>query len=82
MYLSCPLQYRLKYLDRVEPAFKSSALAFGSAIHESVAAFHQSRLEADPLRADQMLDVYRDEWRRAGQVRYFKGLHPHGDWIF
>jgi putative RecB family exonuclease len=72
-YLSCPLQYRLKYLDKVEPAFNSAALAFGSAIHEAVAAFHQSRLEADPLSSDQMLDVYRDQWRRAGQVKFFNG---------
>ncbi len=72
-YLSCSLQYRFKYIDKLEPAFKSSALAFGSAIHEAAAAYHQSRLEGDPLRADQLVDVYRDEWRRAGQVKYFNG---------
>jgi putative RecB family exonuclease len=72
-YSSCSLQYRFKYIDKIEPAFNSSALAFGSAIHEAAAAYHQSRLEADPLRADQLMDVYRDEWRRAGQVKYFNG---------
>ena len=73
MYLNCSLQYRLKYIDKLPPEFNSAALAFGSAIHESVAAFHQSRLEGDQLRSDQMLDVYRDEWRRTGQVKYFNG---------
>ena len=72
-YMACSLQYRLKYVEKIEPAFKSSALAFGSAIHESVAAYYQTKLEGDELRPDQMLDVYRDEWRRAGQLKYFKG---------
>ncbi len=73
MYLSCSLQYRFKYIDQIPPAFTSAALAFGSAIHESVAAFYQTKLEGDELRPDQMLDVYRDEWRRAGQVKFFNG---------
>ena len=64
-YLSCPLQYRFKYVDEIPPAFTSVALAFGSAIHEAVAAFYQTRLEGDNLKPDQMLDVYRDTWRRA-----------------
>jgi putative RecB family exonuclease len=61
-YLSCPLRYKLKYIDEIPPAFTASSLAFGSAIHEAVAAFYQSRLEGDELRPDQMLDVYRDTW--------------------
>lgn len=73
MYLNCSLQYRFKYVDNIPPAFTSAALAFGSAIHEAVAAFHQSRLEGDHLRADQMLDVYRDQWRSAEGVKYFNG---------
>ena len=35
--------------------------------------FIKPSLEGDELRPDQMLDVYRDEWRRAGQVKYFNG---------
>ncbi len=72
-YLSCPLQYRFKYIDDIPPAFTSVALAFGSAIHEAVAAFYQTRLEGDELTPHQMVDVYRDTWRRAKQVKYFNG---------
>ncbi len=72
-YLNCSLQYRFKYIDQIPPAFHPAPLAFGSAIHESVAAYYQTKLEGDGLRPDQMLDVYRDEWRRAGQVKYFNG---------
>ena len=72
-YLTCPLRYKLNYVDLIPPAFTSAALAFGSAIHEAVAAYYQSRLEGDMLRPDQMLDVYRDVWRGAEKIKYFNG---------
>jgi putative RecB family exonuclease len=72
-YLSCPLQYRLKYVDLIPPAFSSASLAFGSSIHEAVAAYYQSRLEGDLIRPDQLIDVYRDTWRRAENVKFFNG---------
>ncbi len=57
-YLSCSLKYKFQYMDKISAAFTSASLAFGSAIHEAVAAFYQTRLEGDELRPDQMLDVY------------------------
>ncbi len=48
-YLTCPLKYKFHYIDQIEPPFVSSALVFGSCIHEAVAAFYQSCLEGDPL---------------------------------
>ena len=74
-YLMCPLRYRLQYVELIPPAFNSSALAFGSAVHEAVAAFHQQQLIGDTLRPDQMLDVYRQAWtnRNGEEVRYSNG---------
>jgi putative RecB family exonuclease len=72
-YLTCPLRYRLHYVDLIPPAFTSAALTFGSSLHEAVAAYYQSRLEGDPIRPDQMLDVYRDTWRNAEGVKFFNG---------
>ncbi len=72
-YLTCPLRYRLQYVELIPPAFTSAALTFGSALHEAVAAYYQSRLEGDALRADQMVDVYRGTWREAQNVKYFNG---------
>jgi putative RecB family exonuclease len=72
-YLTCPLRYKLHYVDLIPPAFTSASLTFGSAIHEAVAAYYQSRLEGDPIRPDQMLDVYRDTWRNAEGVKFFNG---------
>ena len=61
-YLTCPLKYKFHYIDQIEPPFVSSALVFGSCIHEAVAAFYQSCLEGDPLSPSQVHDVYRQAW--------------------
>ncbi len=74
-YMMCPLRYRLQYVTLIAPAFTTSALAFGSAIHEAVAAFHQQHLIGESLRPDQMLDVYRQAWagRNDEQIRFCNG---------
>ena len=72
-YLTCPLRYRFQYVEVIPPAFTSAALAFGSSIHEAVAALYQTRLEGDDLRPDEMLDVYRDTWSKAESIKYFNG---------
>ncbi len=72
-YLTCSLRYKFQYVDKIPSAFTASSLAFGSAIHEAVAAFYQTRLEGDELRPDQMLDVYRDSWAQAEKVKFFNG---------
>ena len=74
-YLTCPLRYRLQYVELIPPAFTASALAFGSAVHEAVAAFHHQHLLGDTLRPDQMLDVYRQTWasRNGEAIRFCNG---------
>ena len=75
-YLCCPLKYKFHYLDRIEPPFVSSALAFGSCIHETVGAFYQSCLEGDSLTASQIHDVYRQAWSSHAKerpIRFFNG---------
>lgn len=59
----------------MDPAFTSSALAFGSAVHEAVAAFHQQHMLGDTLRPDEMLDVYRQAWtkRNDEEIRFCNG---------
>jgi putative RecB family exonuclease len=71
-YTTCSLKYRFHYIDRLEEEFTSSALLFGSGIHAGIQAYLQSILEADPLRPDQLLDVFREEWRTSsnGKIRY------------
>ncbi|MEW6349727.1 MAG: PD-(D/E)XK nuclease family protein [Thermodesulfobacteriota bacterium] len=73
-FLTCPLKYRFCYVDEIAPEFTPASLAFGSAIHEAAAAYFQSRLEAEPLKPDQMVHVYREAWEsREVDVRFFNG---------
>ncbi len=75
-YLTCPLKYKFHYLNQIEPPFVSSALVFGSCIHEAVGAFHQSCLEGDPLFPSQLHDVFRQAWdshSKERQIRFFNG---------
>lgn len=40
-YLLCPEQFRLKYVTGAAPSHRSSELVFGSAVHATLAVFHQ-----------------------------------------
>lgn len=72
-YLTCPLRYKFHYVDLIPPAFTTAALVFGSSLHEALAAYNQAKLESDPIRPDQMVDVYRETWRSADGIKYFNG---------
>ena len=54
-FLLCPARHRFQYVLRAEPSHRPSALAFGSAIHEALAAFYRelahagTRLDAKEL---------------------------------
>lgn len=72
-YLACSLRYCYQYVELIPPGFTTSSLVFGRALHEAVAAYYQSLLEGDELRPDQMLEVYRETWRGAENVKFFNG---------
>lgn len=74
-YLQCPLKWRFRYIDQLEPEFTSASLAFGQGVHQAVASFFQSALEGDFLSADNMVDVYRQAWKDCDgpPIRYDKG---------
>lgn len=42
-WLQCPRKFKLRYIVKMPPAWKSSALALGSAVHSSLEMFHQQR---------------------------------------
>jgi putative RecB family exonuclease len=74
-YLTCPLRYKLHYVEQIPSAFTSAGLVFGSAMHEAVGAFYHQHLLGDSLRVDQMLDVYREAWQNGdeSEIRFFNG---------
>jgi putative RecB family exonuclease len=71
-YQTCSLKYRFAYVDGLEPEFTAASLHFGTGIHQAVAAFLESVLNADHLTPDNLMDVFRDAWRKPDvKVRYF-----------
>ncbi len=63
-FRQCPLKYRFRYLDRLEPEFVSSSLLVGSSIHRAIEHHHRRQLESGkPATLDEMLEAFWDEWR-------------------
>lgn len=48
-YLQCPRRYRLQYVDRIKPAFRSAPLAFGTAWHDVIDHWLTSTASQDEL---------------------------------
>lgn len=66
-FLRCPRQYRLKYIDGVTPAFRASALAFGSAFHEAAAQWLTAQALGHNLPGGVLHELFADSLRH--QVR-------------
>lgn len=65
-WLRCPMAFELKYIRGTPPAFVPLNLAFGSAIHEALAAYYgEIKNSGSPLRLDLVLDVFRAAWEKA-----------------
>lgn len=59
---TCGLQYKFKYVDRLEPVVQSSNLAFGKAIHAATAGFLTGQalgVSLDPV------EIFEAEWNEA-----------------
>jgi CRISPR/Cas system-associated exonuclease Cas4 (RecB family) len=63
-YLKCPRQYEHRYLLKTEPAHRAGALAFGSAIHASLALFYRHLLRVEEAPIEEMHEIFVDAWRR------------------
>jgi len=78
-YLDCPERYRLRHVIGL-PSSPHHALAYGSAMHQAVAAFHLSRGRGQALSEDALLDVFARAWSPEGflsreheEARYVQG---------
>ncbi len=76
-FRQCPLKYRFRYLDRLEPEFVASSLLVGSSIHRAIEYHHRRQLESNTQATlDEMLDAFWDEWRcrveESREVRFGK----------
>ena len=66
-YLSCPARYRLRYVVGL-PTPPHHALAYGSAMHQAVAAFHLRRAEGVAMSEDELIGAFAAAWSPEGYL--------------
>lgn len=74
-YLMCPRKYGFRYVERIEAEHRSSALAFGSAVHSALEWFHDEKVlghEPSPL---DVVAVFLADWdgEQERGLRYKEG---------
>ena len=73
----CPLQYRFRYLDKVEPEYIATSLLIGSSIYSAIELYHRRELEGAPLPdLDELEAQFWLEWKgrteESAEVRFSK----------
>jgi putative RecB family exonuclease len=62
-YIRCPEQYEHRYILKTPPSHRSSALAFGSAVHHALAAFYSELMHSRPEpNAEELVTTFSDAW--------------------
>lgn len=65
-YLSCPMKYRLRYVEGVTPAFMPLALAFGTAFHKALGFYYGAVAETRCApELDELVSIFNDAWQKA-----------------
>ena len=59
-YLTCPLKYRFRYIDKVEPERTSSCFPFGRAFHAALS--ERARIGCD-MSIREVVDVFEDYFK-------------------
>ena len=78
-FRSCPRAFTFKYVENIAPAFISSSLLFGGAIHSAIQTWFEHRFEGADVSVDDLVESYRVAWRERLEeqggvpVRYGKG---------
>jgi len=63
-YESCPLSYKLQYIDRLEPKAKWY-FSFGDTLHKCAEYFFKAKLPSYPS-LEELLSFYDDNWKSEG----------------
>ena len=78
-FRGCPRAFAFKYVEKAEPAFVSTALLFGGAIHSAIQHHHEVRFTGETATLDDLVEAYRLAWHERVQelgdvpVRYGAG---------
>lgn len=67
-YMDCPLKFRFRYVDRIEPEEMQPGLAFGSSFHRTVKFFYKRLMDGQRLDAEQIEQAFKEDWAVAQTV--------------
>lgn len=62
LYLMCSLKYKFHYVDKLPKPFRSSALAFGSAIHSAINWYHKEEMDGNGVTLDTLCKIFDADW--------------------
>ncbi len=68
-YLFCPLKYRFHYVEKVQPPWRTSALAFGTSVHAAVEWCLKEQMAGRTPDVQRVQDLFRADW-------YAQNLEP------
>lgn len=61
-YLQCPRKYKFRYVTKMPPPWKPSALALGSAVHGALETFHQQRAADASMTPESVAALFEIDW--------------------
>ncbi len=67
-YMDCPLKFKFRYIDRIEPETVAPALAFGSSFHSALKHFHTQIMSGTTPCITTIHDMFIEYWRAAQTV--------------
>ncbi len=62
LFLLCGLKYRYQYVEKRPKPFRSSSLAFGSALHSTISWVHKKEMEGKKVSPDLVLRIFDADW--------------------
>ncbi len=81
-FLTCPLQYKLKYILKI-PAAASGVASYGSTIHVTLENFYRAFLKDRSIGLKRLLQIYRVSWIPLGYTsKAFEArMRKEGEWM-
>lgn len=76
LYILCSLKYRFQYIDKLPKPFKSSGLAFGSAIHSALSWLHKQKMAGNDVTMERLFKIFDADWysqKVETEIRYKEG---------
>jgi CRISPR/Cas system-associated exonuclease Cas4 (RecB family) len=76
LYSQCSLKYKFQYVDLLPKPFKSSGLAFGSALHSALSWFHRESMTNGKVPLGKLYKIFDADWysqKTETEIRYKNG---------